>query len=214
MKVGDKVIIFNGGDSEYESYFKILTKKEAVLVINKEKKVKNSTDIELHLFVCLLKKDNFELIVEKCTEIGAFAFHPIISERSEKKKLNIERLNKIAKEAVEQSGRIKLPEIFNSEKLEKIVSSFDGELFVLDKDADEHGFEMRINTENFSHVGHMKKCVENRKKIGIFIGPEGGWSEKEKILFKQKGIKSISFGSQTLRAETATIVASVLIIIK
>lgn len=199
LKSSDRVIVFNGGDFEYEGYFKILAKDEAVLVIEKEKKVKNAIDIELHLFQSIIKKDNFEFVVEKCTEIGVSAFHPIISERSEKKYLNIERLNKIAKEAAEQSGKTKLPGIFNPESLEKSISDFDGELFTLDFDGES-----------------LIEAVSSNKneRIGILIGPEGGWSDNERDFFEHKGIKSVSFGSQILRAETAAIVVSALVILK
>ncbi len=192
FKTSDRVIVFNGGDSEYEGYFKILSKDEAVLVIDKERKSEKPTDIELHLFQSIIKKDNFELIVEKCTEIGASAFHPIISERSEKKDLNIERLNKIAKEAAEQSGKTNLPKIFEPEDLKKAIFDFDGELFVLDFDG-----------QFFRNIFSIRNTD---KKIGIFIGPEGGWSEKERFLFDEEGNKRRSFGPQILRAETAVIV--------
>lgn len=196
LKASDRVIVFNGGEHEYEGYFKVLAKNEAVLVIDKERKVKNSVNTELHLFQSIIKKDNFELVVEKCTEIGVTSFHPLISERSEKKDLNIERLNKIAKEAAEQSGKTVLPKIFNPESLEKVISGFDGELFVLDFDA-----------PNFSEQ-------KFGAKVGILIGPEGGWSENERDLFEHKKIKSISLGSQILRAETAAIALSALILLK
>ena len=198
LKASDRVVVFNGGDSEYEGYFKLLAKNEAVLVIDKETKVENLVKTELHLFQSIIKKDNFELIVEKCTEIGVSAFHPLISERSEKKDLNVERLNKISKEAAEQSGKTKLPEIFNPEKLAKAIADFDGELFVLDFGGEEMA---RLN-------------LAKGKKIGVLIGPEGGWSDNEILWFEEKGIKSVSFGSQTLRAETAAIVVSALILMK
>jgi len=199
LKASDRVVVFNGGDSEYEGYFKILSKNEAVLAIDAERKIMKPTNIELHIFQSIIKKDNFELVVEKCTEIGASAFHPVISERSEKKDINIERLNKIAKEAAEQSGKTMLPEIFTPEKLEKAISDFNGALYVLDFD----GFS-------------LKEIDELNKKggIGILVGPEGGWSDAEKMLFDEKGIKSISIGSQILRAETASIAVSTLILMK
>ncbi len=201
LKASDRVVVFNGGDSEYEGYFKLLAKNDAVLVIDKETKVENPIKTELHLFQSIIKKDNFELIVEKCTEIGVAAFHPLISERSEKKDLNIERLNKIATEAAEQSGKTKLPEIFNPESLAKAIENFDGELFVLD-----FGGEPLLS----SLRGAERRG--NPGKIGILIGPEGGWSDNEILWFEEKGINSVSFGEQTLRAETAAIVVSALIL--
>ena len=198
LKASDRVIIFNGGDSEYEGFFKILSKNEAIIQIDKEREVKNPVNVELHLFQSIIKKDNFEFIVEKCTEIGVSAFHPIISERSEKKSLNIERLNKIAKESAEQSGKTKLPEIFAPESLGKVMKDFDGELFVLD-------FDGESLSKTFS--------AKEDKKIGILIGPEGDWSENERIIFDEMGIKSFSLGPQILRAETAAIVSSALILL-
>jgi len=197
LKASDRVVLFNGGNSEYEGFFKILAKNEAVIFIDKEREVKNPVNVELHLFQSIIKKDNFEFIVEKCTEIGASAFHPIISERSEKKSLNIERLNKIGKESAEQSGKTKLPEIFAPESLGKAIKEFDGELFVLD-------FDGESLSKTFS--------AKEGKKIGILIGPEGGWSENERIIFDEMGIRSFSLGSQILRAETAAIVSSALIL--
>ena len=199
LQASDRVIIFNGNGKEFEGYFKVLARKEAALLIDKENIIKNEQKIELHIFQSIIKKDNFELIVEKCTEIGVSAFHPIISERSEKKDLNILRLQKIAKEASEQSGKVNLPEISSPEKLEKAISDFDGELFVLDFEA-----------ENFSKAYEKFSAT----KIGILIGPEGGWTENERDLFEDKKIQSISLGSQILRAETAAIVASALILLK
>lgn len=196
---GDRVIVFNGGDFEYEGVFKMLSKSEAILEINKEIKVKKPTNIDLHIFQSIIKKDNFELVVEKCTEIGVVGFHPIVSERSEKKDLNLERLIKIAKEASEQSGKTRLPEIFNPESLEKAILDFDGDLFALDFDGGLLKDRLVLDIDN---------------KIGILVGPEGGWSDRERLLFEQKGIQSISLGSQILRAETASIAISSLILLK
>ena len=133
FSVADRVILFNGGGREFEGFFELLSKKDATVVIDKElPRGETSGSYELHIFQAIIKKDNFELVVEKCTEIGAVAFHPIISERSEKKDLNIERLKKIAIEASEQSGKVKIPEIFAPTDLETAIKNFDGKMFVLD----------------------------------------------------------------------------------
>lgn len=221
LKASDRVVVFNGGDSEYEGYFKILSKNEAVLIIDKEIKNPRSSASSpresaviprLEIFQSIIKKDNFEFIVEKCTEIGVSAFHPLISERSEKKNLNIERLNKIAKEASEQSGKTKLPEIFEPQALEKAVSEFDGELLVLDFDGEPLDVSLRCVRHSTSKGGSTKRSNPG-SRIGILIGPEGGWSDNERIWFEEKGIKSFSLGPQILRAETAAIAASAIILL-
>lgn len=195
LSVLDRVILFNGNGKEFEGFFELLSKKEATIVIDKENKVAKKLPLELHVFQAIIKKDNFELVVEKCTEIGAAAFHPIIVERSEKKDLNIERLKKISIEAAEQSGKVAIPEIFEPTDLESAMEKFDGEIFVLDFGG--------------------KKLPEKMtgKKVGIFIGPEGGWTDGEREVFRKNKALSVSLGSQILRAETAAIAASSLILL-
>ncbi len=133
-------------------------------------------------------------MVEKCTEIGAAAFHPIIVERSEKKDLNTERLRKIAIEAAEQSGKVTIPEIFEPTDLETAIKNFDGQIFALD-------------------FGGKDLPAKLETKVGILIGPEGGWTDKERELFGKNKIASVSLGSQILRAETAAIAISSLILL-
>jgi 16S rRNA (uracil1498-N3)-methyltransferase len=197
LSSSDRVIVFNGNGKEYEGYFRVLTKKEAVLFLDKEKNIENNIKTRLHIFQSIIKKDNFELIIQKGTEIGVSAFHPIISERSEKKDLNIERLNKIAVEASEQSGRGSIPEIFNPKEMIESISDFKGKLFVLDFDG------KNISDIKFSN-----------EEVGILIGPEGGWSDEERKSFKKLKIETISVGNNVLRAETATVVVSALVLLK
>ncbi len=197
LSASDRVILFNGDGSDFEGYFKILSKNEAIIVIDKENKTKNQQKVELHIFQSIIKKDNFELVVEKCTELGVSAIHPVLAERSEKKDLNLERIEKIAKEASEQSGRSTIPEIFEPIDLKSSIESFDGELFALDFDAP-----------------NMSEIKFGKSKIGVLIGPEGGFTENERDLFEHKKIKSFSIGSQILRAETAAIAVASLILLK
>jgi 16S rRNA (uracil1498-N3)-methyltransferase len=211
LKASDRVIVFNGNGMEYEGYFKIIAKKEAVLFLDKENLIENVSKVELHVFQSIIKKDNFELIAQKCTEIGVSAFHPIISERSEKKDLNIERLNKIVIEASEQSGRGNVPEVFSPLELEDSIKDFSGELFVLDFEGG--SFSSLRSERSKPSLDCHGNTLAMTGKIGILIGPEGGWSDKEREFLKEKGIKSVSLGNQVLRAETASIVASALILL-
>lgn len=198
LGTSDRVIIFNGNGIDFEGYFKILSKKEAVIFLDKVHAVENTPTCDLHIFQAIIKKDNFEFVAEKCTEIGVAAFHPVISERSEKKDLNLIRLEKIVTEASEQSGRNTIPEIFKPIDLKSAIENFDGKIMVLDLDGD---------------PSEIKRQFHGARKIGILIGPEGGWTENERDYFEHKKIKSFSFGPQVLRAETASIAASALILL-
>jgi len=196
FKIGDKVLIFNGEGFEFLAVFETISRESVVLTVEEKKEIKEKKKTELNIFQSIIKKDNFEFVVQKCTELGVSAFYPILSERSEKKNLNIERLEKIAIEASEQSGRNSIPKIFEPQNLKEAVESFDGKLFVLD-------FEGKNISE-----------VDVSGKIGILVGPEGGWGDTEKSWFKEKGIVSLTLGKQVLRAETASISASALILLE
>jgi 16S rRNA (uracil1498-N3)-methyltransferase len=205
FKSGDRIIIFDGTGFEYEAEIILISKKECRLNIlkstqgsafgNSKSPALGSRNVSLYL--SLIKKDNFEWASEKCTEMGVTEIHPIISERSEKKDLNLERLNKIVKEASEQSGRVTLPQLFPIKPLDLAVSQ-----------AKNDGKQCII----FDPSGEKQKTV-SQDNVAIFIGPEGGWSEVELNMFKENGFKIISMGNNILRAETAAIIGSSLFLI-
>lgn len=184
----DQVILFNGDGLEYVSEIISLNKKEISFKFL-EKKSSIIQEKKITLFQALIKKDNFELILQKCTEIGVSNFVPVLCERSEKKNFNIERAEKILKEASEQSGRGDIPKILPLVKFTDLP--FD---------------EIPIFTADFG--GEETKKINFPNKCGILIGPEGGFSEEERKFLKEKKVKFISLGETVLRAETAAIVAS------
>jgi len=214
FKTGDKVILFDGSGFEYEAEIMTISKKEIKLnpLVKTQGKDALNKKNNVSLYLSLIKKSNFELAVEKCTEIGVTEIHPIISERSEKKDLNLERLNKIVKEASEQSGRVTLPEVFEITDLEKAVSQVVAEgkeciTFHTDTVA-----PLKITQTNSLHLtqtNHSESCLNNFEgEVATFVGPEGGWTDKEVELFKKNNFKILSLGTNILRAETAAIVAT------
>ena len=144
------------------------------------------------MYLAILKKDNFELAVQKATECGVSNIIPVITERTIKTGLNTERLEKIVKEASEQSGRSIVPKILETMEL---------------KEALQHGTK---NEEKviFHLVKENYEPKKNVTTVSIFIGPEGGFTEKEINLAKESGYEVASLGDLTLRGETAAIVAT------
>ncbi len=212
FKIEDQVILFDGSGLEYISEIISLTKKELVVKILSYS-AKATRDVSISLYLSLIKKSNFELAVEKCTEIGVTEIHPVISERSEKKDLNIERLEKIVKEASEQSGRCTLPKVLNINPLEIAVSQAitEGKLCItFHTDANSFTpFEItQTNSLHLTRTNHSDSFLNKFEgEVAIFIGPEGGWTEKEMALFKKNNFEIRSLGQNILRAETAAIVA-------
>ncbi len=190
---GDEIIIFNGISGEqYRVRFSELTSKEANLEILEKQNGFGSPSREVTLYSALIKKERFEWMVEKATEIGVSHFCPLITERIKMETLKIERAQKIIIEATEQSGWCRVPTIVEPLSLSVALDQAKNP-FVCD--VGEPAARVLPKTADLS-------------EISLFIGPEGGWSVAERELFAQKKIPTISLGRQTLRAETAALVAA------
>lgn len=199
--VGSEVVLFDGSGHEYRAQFVELSNRSAVLeVVSKRKSIMPKNNI--NLFQSIIKKDKMEWIVEKATELGVTKIIPIVSERSEKKNLNQERMFKIAMEASEQCGRGDVPQIEDGQKLSDVSFDQESEIIVFDPSG-------TTSPPPSSPALPARQVAKERGEspISIFIGPEGGWSEKELDFFKQKNAQIYSLGDLILRAETAAIVA-------
>lgn len=198
FKVGDQLIAFNNTGFEFLCSIQNITKKEASLEILKKEKPDTNIKRGVSIMMALIKRENFELVLEKGTELGVGKFIPFVAERSVKTKLNLERCLKIIKEASEQSGKVLLPEIKEEKNLEGILKNIEN--------AEEY-VAFDPNGETFS-VGKIKG-----DKINVFVGPEGGFTKEEIDLFKKYNVPVYSLGKQILRAETAAIaLASILLL--
>ncbi len=236
LKKGEKIELSDGKGisamAEIEKIGEKILKVKVNKIIQENKNIK-----EINLFCAVLKKENFELVVQKATECGVSKIIPIITSRTVKTGLNLERLQKIAKEASEQSGRTTVPEISEPINFSSCVKStegqgkeecnimFDssGELLYKTpwepssaKATDGQGAPVRQSlgeggsTRNFSAEKYPCVLESNTPRINIWIGPEGGWTEKEIEEVKNLNFKIASLGPLTLRGETAAIIATYL----
>ncbi len=198
---GDKLILLDNSGFRYGSTIVSLGKNSVTFLIEEQKNTDAKLPIRVVLFQSLIKKDKFEWVVEKATELGTEAFVPVLSERSEKKDLNRDRLKKIIKEASEQSGRANLPELYEITPFEEMFTR--SEMFFLAFDP---------KGEPLKH----EKIVNDAKdrQLAILVGPEGGWSESELMFMKEKKVVICSLGGQVLKAETAAISAAALFLLK
>lgn len=190
---GDTIALFD--DSGRELTVKIETlSKDTISATVEHIDEKNIDDMrKVTLYTSMPKRENFELIAQKATEIGVAHIVPIISNRTVKTGLNRERAEKIIIEAAEQSGRRTVPTLGDMIPFSEAITSTNGIKILFD------GSGEPVTEKDFSD-----------KTISIFIGPEGGWSEDEITLAQTNGARIRSLGSTTLRAETAAIVASYL----
>lgn len=183
---GDEVVLLPNDGFEYLCEFDLLTKKEAELRVNEKREGIIDVKRKVHLYQALTKRDTFEWVLQKGTELGVASFTPLLTSRTEKTKLNMERAQKIVREAAEQSGWATLPIVHEPQPI---------------ADALEH-----VGNPIVFDLGHEQFVPEEASTdVSLFIGPEGGWDEHEQDLFEFKKIPMYSLGSQTLRAETAAV---------
>ncbi len=191
LKIGEKIILSNGRGVEAEASIFSASKNEIICKIEKISQ-KQDAQKAVNLYLAILKKENFELAVQKAVEVGVSSITPIITERTVKTGLNEKRLKKIILEASEQCGRNTVPEL-------SPILNF--------KDALANG-SMEDEKIIFDLNGKKYSPDKKAKKANIFVGPEGGFTEKEIEFAKNSSYTVASLGNLTLRGETAAIVAT------
>ncbi len=199
--VGSQVILFDGSGTDYLCVISSLRNTSATVSVLHSTEVVKTIGHSVWLCMALVKKDNFETVTQKVTEIGVSSIIPILAERSEKKKINMERLQKIAIEASEQSGRGDISQIQRETTLSDL---FLGGVLPQNK------IVIDPTGTDFNEYASHLPLVE---AVAVFVGPEGGWSDKEITFFKQYNVPVISLGTQILRAETAAIAVSSLLLL-
>ena len=189
-------VAYEGQIYEYTENDEILCK--IIKIIEKN----NELPYTLDLYQGLPKSDKLETVIQKCAELGITSITPVQMARSvakindEKGNKKLDRWNKIAAEASKQCGRQKIPLVNNLIIFENIIENISKYDIVLVPYESE---------ENISIKQILKGLKSNIASIAIVIGPEGGFSEEEISLLKERGAKICTLGQRILRTETAAI---------
>ena len=205
MKVGDGLIILDNSGWEYEVSLTAVSRKRVTGTIVEKRKVLAEPSIHITLYMSLLKRDKFEWVLQKCTEVGVGRFVPLVTQRSLVQSIDIKqskktRWQKIIQEAAEQSGRGRLPEL--CQPMEFAVAANGVETAVA-----------LIPWEEATAVSTRQALAgKSPESIALFIGPEGGFAKAEISLAEENGIMPVTLGKRILRSETAAVVAASIII--
>ena len=197
MKHGDVLSLCANDGSELECSISEITKSAISGTILH---TTVGTPLRPHITICaaVTKRDTYEWMLQKCTEIGAAAFIPLITERVVKKIKDVPlRWHDILREASEQSGRMTLPVLCDP-------MSFSAALEHM-KSADRY-----VLHEAHGELSGFPK-IREMDHVAIFLGPEGGLSNAEIEKALALHIPVVQLGTQVLRAETAAIVATTLL---
>ncbi len=192
MRLKEKEVfsLFNSS-GEWEAKIANINKSIVEFNVTKQLRHKESTK-ELWLAFSPIKSNYFNFMIQKATELGVTKFLPVIFERTIVRKINKERLEKVIIEAAEQSNRITVPSIEDSQKLKSFLNN-DMDLIFTD-----------LNTTNTKI--DIKKLTT--KPTCVIIGPEGDFSEEERQeILRFNDVQPIKINENILRSETAVISA-------
>jgi 16S rRNA (uracil1498-N3)-methyltransferase len=192
--VGDEVAVFNGRDGEWRATLAKVGKKAVSLTALSRTRVQE-TGPDLELVIALVKRARLETVVEKAAELGARRVQPVVTERTNADHTRVERLQAIAVEASEQTGRLDVPQVLEPVKLEKLLAKWDvsRQLLFCDEAGD---------------AAPVLGAVKAAGPWAILIGPEGGFSPKERETLRGLPYAvPAALGPRILRADTAAISA-------
>lgn len=193
---GDAVILCDNVTGEWAA--KVVEAGKRTVLLEVTQKLRGREDVpDLWLCPALLKKDRFDLVLEKAAELGAARIVPVVTARCVADKLNPERAHSIVTEAAEQCARTALPEVAAPVKLAALLRDWPAEraLFF----ADEMG------------GADAAQAFAGSAPAAILIGPEGGFTEEERAAIRaHPQARAISLGPRILRGETAAIAAMAL----
>lgn len=194
VREGDIVILCDDVTGEWAARVTETGKREVVLEVADLLRAREAVP-DLWLCPALLKKDRFDLVLEKATELGVARIAPVITRRCVADKLNPERARAITIEAAEQCARTALPRLAEPVKLDALLAGWPEEraLFF----ADENGGEPAAAA-----------FAQHQGPAAILTGPEGGFDDAERTAIRAHPCaRPISLGPRILRGETAAIAA-------
>jgi len=194
MKVGDDLELLDGCGTIYSSKVLEIQKDKVVCDILSNRTEEKAPKVKVTIAQCLPKAKKMDLIIQKCTELGAATIIPTLSERSISKADKLERWKKIAKESAEQSGRSTIPEIYPLLKFKDVLK-------------ESKNYDLALIPWELEQSNTLKNSLifpDNPSLSLIFlIGPEGGFSQSEVNEATTAGFKPVSLGKRILRTETA-----------
>jgi 16S rRNA (uracil1498-N3)-methyltransferase len=160
--------------------------------------------VHTSLFAALIRFERFEWLIEKATELGASEVTPVQTERSEKglEQAALKRLarwKRIARESSEQSRRARLPNIESPIRLEEALRNGQGHRYALE----EAGAPPILSA--------LPDSRQPSESVALLVGPEGGWTDRERATIAAAGWTPVSLGQNILRTETAAIAALAII---
>jgi len=204
LRAGDAILLFNGRDGEWRARLEMASKRTAVLAVEAQTRTQDKGGAVDYVFAPL-KHARLDYMAQKAVEMGASRLVPVLTQRSQIRSVNIERLRANAIEAAEQCGILSLPEISAPQTLDDFLANLPVErlLIFCDEDAPLADPIAALNSVRARNPQDSAAAA-----LSVLIGPEGGFdeAEREKIL-RRPNVLRLSLGPRVLRADTAAVAA-------
>ncbi len=204
MKPGDEFVLLDNSGFAQRAELVTIDRDTVRGRIVEKWKLETEPQARITLYQGLLKGQKFDWVLQKGTELGITAFVPVLAERCILSSLDdvsaarVERWERIVVEAAEQAGRAVLPSLASAMLFAHACDQAKRNGLALIPWEDEHERGLREALAN----------VPKSKEVSLFIGPEGGFTEDEIAVARERGIISVSLGARILRAETAGLAAA------
>ncbi|MCE2516838.1 MAG: 16S rRNA (uracil(1498)-N(3))-methyltransferase [Alphaproteobacteria bacterium] len=195
---GDELLLFNGKDGEWQAEITQAAKKAAVLHCLAATRPQDPVP-SLMLVFAPIKKARIDFIAEKATELGVGILQPVMTDRTQMSRVNTDRMRANAIEAAEQTGRTTIPEIRAPISLTALLEDWPATRHIIFCDED------RAASPDHAMADVVAGLTG---KAAIFIGPEGGFSPRERDhIIAQAQAHAVALGRNILRADTAMLAA-------
>jgi 16S rRNA (uracil1498-N3)-methyltransferase len=205
LKVGDRMVLLDGGGQEYVVRLDEVRSSAVAATVETAQRSRPEPGLSLTLYQALVPRDRFETVLQKGTEVGISRFVPVWCERSivpggDKIDDNrMERWRRIVTEATEQCERGIVPEIAAPLRFADALAAAiqEGPVLVAWEREEHRSIQSGLDTV-------LRERGDGRLSLGLFVGPEGGFSEAEIGLAQAAGpVLTVSLGPRILRTETA-----------
>ena len=200
LQQGDACVLFNGDGHDYAARLSSVGKREVLADIESAQALANESPLHLTLVQGIARGEKMDLILQKATELGVAAIIPVMAERTEVK-LDAERTAKrmahwrsVVISACEQSGRAFLPTLAAPLNLAQGAATIAADCV-----------KLTLDPQGEDSLATLHAPATHRAAVAI--GPEGGWSPRDRETLKQAGFTGLRLGPRILRTETAGLAA-------
>jgi len=201
LRSGQRIVLFGGDGAEVEATLGETGGKEISVTLGERRTPDVDLRVRLHVAVAVLKGEKLDWTIQKLTELGATSILLMLTERTistageERWPKRMERYRRIAREATEQCGGVRVPDVHEPRSLADLAANT--ELAAC-----------RLILDPLSGRKLLDAIPGTAHSLLLFVGPEGGFSQGEVALAQEHGVEPVSLGKRVLRAETAAIAAA------